>query len=87
MSLSCVFGCQDQEDNVRHYVVCPVLLEFALTALRLDPADLLRGRPSVLSTLGLQPANPACIYLFTLYTFCFRCTTAGRTVTPLIILI
>ena len=70
-SLSCVFGCSEHEDSLKHYILCPVLLRFGLAALRVSPAEALRVRQTTLSSLGLQPVNPICIFnmyvLFALY--------------------
>ena len=38
--LSCIFGCADQEDNLKHYVSCPCLWTLAASACGLPLASL-----------------------------------------------
>ena len=55
--LSCVFGCFDCVDDVRHYLVCPTLLACAGDEVGICMRDPIRRFPSVLSSLGLSPRN------------------------------
>ena len=61
--LGCLFGCTDAQDELRHYLTCPILLALAGEPLCLPPSSPLRRAPHALSTMGLRPHKPLAFYL------------------------
>ena len=59
---SCLFGCRER-DELRHYLVCPVMLDICASALHIPVNDRCRSAPSVLSSLALSPVNIKYLYL------------------------
>ena len=54
---SCIFGCDEARDELRHYLCCPTFVDICANAVRHDIFQSSVNMPNVLSTLGLVPKN------------------------------